>query len=57
MTKALRDGKKQTIEDYTYENWGYEIKDETRIHMSMDGAVRHLKKSKEIIISIYNYYR
>lgn len=47
MTKALRDGKKQTIEDYTYENWGYDIKDETRIHMSMDGAVRHLKKVRK----------
>ena len=44
MTKALRDGKKQTIENYTYENWDFNIKDGNKIHMSLDGAVRHLKK-------------
>lgn len=47
MTKALRDGKKQTIEDYTYENWDFDIKDENKIHMSLDGAVRHLKKIRK----------
>lgn len=45
ITKALRDGKKQTIEDYTFENWEYGLdKTLTKFHMSIDGAVRQLRE-------------
>lgn len=45
MTKALRDGKKQTIENFTFENWEYGLdKSLTKLHMSIDGIVKQLRE-------------
>ena len=44
MTKALRDGKKQSIEEFTFENWDYNLDPSLKkFHMSLDGAVRQLR--------------
>ena len=45
MTKALRDGKKQTIENFTFENWEYGLdKSLTKFHMSLDGVIKQLRE-------------
>ena len=45
MTKALRDGKKHTIENFTYENWEHGLDTSvTKFHMSIDGIVKQLRK-------------
>ena len=53
MTKALRDGKKQTIENFTFENWVYRLdKSLTKFHMSLEGVVKQLKERES---KLYKY--
>ena len=53
ITKALRDGKKQTIEEYTFENWEYGLDESlTKFHLALDGAVKQLM-TKSSKLNIY----
>lgn len=42
MNKALRDGKKHGIEDFTYTNWGLEWEGVcNKVHTTIDGVINH----------------